>query len=231
LTTDADGVRRQATGPFIQKRGLKPLGEEFVALNGVFAPFVELTTGSRPGLALRGISSSAFLVFLHSTPAVAACIATAVERVVHLYKTLLEIRLAREQLESSGVTRDELAGVDAHANAHMEAGIAQLADELVEERAAPTLDEGRRNELRTEVRLSLNAIANRIDRRYHIDVRVGLPPEVEEGDEDGEDVPPEDPATAAAREEVRAKQEGLRYLNLSGSPILELPEGSPEDEQ
>jgi hypothetical protein len=54
---------------------------------------------------------------------------------------------------------------------------------------------------------------------------------VEEGDEDGEDVPPEDPATAAAREEVRAKQEGLRYLNLSGSPILELPEGSPEDEQ
>lgn len=211
---------------------LRPLGKEFVALNGVFSPFVELTSGSRPELTVRGISSSAFQIFLHSTPAAAACIAMAVERVVNLYKTLLEIRLARQQLADSGIAPEGLASVDAHANRHMEEGIEALGDELVDEYAVPALDEGRRNELRTEVKLSLNAIANRIDRRYHIDVRVGLPPEVEDDEDegDGDGGPPEDPETGAAREAVLARKDGLRYLNLSGSPILELPEGSPEEE-
>jgi hypothetical protein len=111
----------------------------------------------------------------------------------------------------------------------MEAGIVELANTLVEEHAAPTLDEGRRNELRIAITLSLNAIANRVDRSYHIDVRAGLPPEEDSG-EDDEAGPTEDPATVAAREAVLARQEGLRYMNLTGSPILELPEGSPEDE-
>jgi hypothetical protein len=113
----------------------------------------------------------------------------------------------------------------------MKDGIEQLTEELIDQHAAPTLDEGRRNELRKEIRDSLNAIANRIDRRYHIDVRAGLPPEPEdEDDEEGGPPPEEDPTTVAAREAVLSKREGMSYLNLTGSPILELPEGSPEEE-
>ncbi len=205
------------------KNELGPLAEEFVALRKILLPFVELTTGSRPDFEVRSLSSSEFQIFLDSPGAAAACIALAIERLVKLYEGVLNIRLARKQLEDTGMTGDQLTSVTEHADGHMEKGIGELVDELIEEFASTKIDEGRTHELRMELHLSLNGLANRIDRSFQVEVRTGLP-EPEEESEEGQEEAPE---VAAARQHAQAvleRQEALQFKKLEGSPILSLEE-------
>ena len=200
--------------------GLEALGDEFVDLQKLFGPFLEMGIGSRPPLRVRSISSSDFGVFVDVAPKVAALVAVAVERVVAVYKSLLEIRKLRQELSEQGVPDTELAGVDQHANNHMEAGISEVVDEML-----PATDsaDGRTHELRIELRLSLNGIANRIDHGYNIDVRAGPEPDsTDESDENG---------TAQAFQTIRNASPNLQFLNRSGQPILSLPEADSGPEE
>lgn len=148
---------------------LRSLGLEFVDLEKLVGPFAELATGRRPEVRVRSIASSDYGVFLDIAPQAAAFMAVAVERVVALYKQLLEIRRLRQEMSDQGVTEDGLSGIDAHANELMSAGIEELADELAD--STSVVDQHRSNELKIELRLSLNSIANKIDQGYSIDVR------------------------------------------------------------
>jgi len=196
---------------------------ELGRLNQTFGTFAELSTGSRPGFALRTISSSDLTVFLNLHPEIAACTSIVVERIIALYKKLLEIRLLRKQLADQGVSDSSLQGVDSHANEHMANGITKLTDELFEKHGERH-EEGRRNELRTDVTNALNQIANRIDRGYHIDIRVGPLEELtsEESETD------ERAALRDAIKTIRDNSERLQFLRPGGDPILTLPE-STED--
>lgn len=149
---------------------LGSLGLEFVDLEKLVGPFAELATGSRPEVRVRSIASSDYGVFLDIAPQAAAFMAVAVERVVALYKQLLEIRRLRQEMSDQGVTEDGVSGIDAHANELMSAGIEELADELAD--STSVVDQHRSNELKIELRLSLNSI----DQGYSIDVRA-QPPE------------------------------------------------------
>lgn len=199
---------------------LELLGSEFVELQRLLGPFLEIATGSRPPLTVRTISSSDFGVFLDIAPQAAAFVAVAVERLVALYKQLLEIRKLRQELADHGVPPERLDGIDDHANEHMATGIEAVVDELLaaREEASP----GRDNELRIELKLSLNAIANRIDRGYNIDVRAE-PEEHAPSDGEEEDAPGEGPDAVALRRIVEISPK-LRFINRSGEPILSLPE-------
>jgi len=212
---------------------LKPFARELIDLDRILLPFEELTTGERPDYEIRSISSSAFQIFLSSPGATVACIALTVERVVALYKQLLDIRLAHRQLKDSGVPKDTLGGIEEHASGHMASGIDTIVEELLTE-FGQHLDDGRRHELRKALKVSLNGIANRIDRGYYIEVRAGLLPPDEEGEDEDEG---EGGPTSEDRqyvEAISARQEGLRFMRLSGSSILSLPEADqdqPEGQQ
>lgn len=205
---------------------LKLLGSEFVELQRLLGPFLEIATGSRPPLTVRTISSSDFGVFLDMAPQAAAFVAVAVERLVALYKQLLEIRKLRQDLVDQGVPAERLDGIDDYANEHMAKGVEVVADKLLasREEASP----GRDNELRIELKLSLNAIANRIDRGYNIDVRAE-PEEREASDDEGDEAPTEGADGAALRRIVEISPK-LRFINRSGEPILSLPEPTNEVE-
>jgi len=170
------------------------------------------------------ISSTDFGVFIDVAPKAAMFVAVAVERVVALYKNLLEVRKLRQQMEDQGVPVDKLAGVDEHANLVMVEGIDTIAAEIVAD-AHLSLDAGRQNELKVEVRLSLNGIANRIDAGFNIDVRARVGPEQEEAEANG---------STDDAEVVRIIQNAspnLRFINRSGRPILSLHEGpGPEED-
>ena len=202
---------------------LSQLGDEFVELQKLLGPFFEIVTGSRPAVEVRAISSTDFGVFLEIAPEVAAFLAITVERVVALYKSLLEIRTLRQGLRDQGVPDASLTGVDEHANEHMTTGIAAAVDELVEERTG--IESGRRNELKTELRLALQAIANRIDKGYNIDVRAEDP---EASDEEDDSTSVDD--LAQAFRTIANVAPGLRFINRSGQPILSLPEAAPSDD-
>lgn len=150
-----------------------------------------------------------------------------------MYKNILEIREARQRLNEAGVPDEALAAVDDHANQAMAQRNESLAEELVNDLpVSPSLDEGRRNELTIEIRLSLNAIANRLDKGYDIDVRAPEPPPESEDadDEDGEPASPDEQAQYEFQRQIRQISPHLRSERPVGASILSLPETSEGDE-
>lgn len=202
------------------------LGQEFVNLERIILPFVELATGSRPPLDVKTISSSDFGVILAVGGFAAATIAKAVSEVMDLYLKLLAIKEARAKLKELEVPDEHLAGTEKYVNGVMRSGIDAAAAALVASDAHTSLDPGRRNELEMELKLSMNAIANRIDRGYHIEVRVKpLPLTAGDGDED-------EPAASGVDlnrhiETVQITNPKMRFFEPPGTPILELPEADP----
>jgi hypothetical protein len=216
-------IPREAVG-----NELKELGREFVKLQSTLNPFLELAEGSRPKLEVRSISSSAFQAFLLASPGLALLLAKTVESLITSYEKILSIRDARQQLKQSAVPDAVLAGLGKYVTELMEAEIEKLAAELVAELRKKNDD--RANELETELKRSLRELANRIDRGYNIDVRAGELPEPEVDEEGNLDLVAQDPELTKAVKTVTEKQRRLRFMNLSGKPILELPEGPGENE-
>ena len=199
---------------------LNELGEEFKELNEILLPFAELATGGRPHFVVRSISSTDFGVFLHSAPGVAACIAAAAERIIAAYKSLLEIRTLRSGLAKEGLAKDALEGVDAHAEKVMKNAIGPMVNELVKEYGGH-VDPHRINELKTELTKSANAIANRIDRGYNIEIRAVPPPAEDAGDGEASEENPDGKAEYFAT--IGAAQENLKFIHQDGTPMLCLP--------
>ena len=90
---------------------------------------------------------------------------------------------------------------------------------------ASGIEKGRRNELRKDLTVSLNSMANRIDRGYNIEIRVEEigPPSDEE---DEKSMSAEERKRRDIVEKIRAKQENLKFANVTGQPILTLPEST-----
>ncbi len=206
------------------KDELELLGEEFTRLNRILGPFLELATGTREPVKVRAISSSAFAAFLESTPTLVLMVAGAVERIIAGYKSVLEIKKLRNDLEKAGASDKSLKSLQADAEGSMEKTIGTLVTELLKE--AKSIEPGRNNELRTELKISLEGIANRIDAGASVEVRVGeLPPPSDDEDQ------PESAAEKQRRrtvDQILEKQEQLKFTNTTGKPILQLNESSTE---
>ena len=202
---------------------LPDLGREFVQLQKIVGPFLEAATGSREPLKVNAISSSDFGVFLDVAPEAGAFIAVAVERVIALYKNLLEIRRIRQELALYGVPDESAAGVEAHANTVMSDGIRDFAETV--ELPGAGADEGRANELRLEIRLSMNAIANRIDLGYNIDVRASQT-DVDEADAQSES----ENSHAESLAKIIDLTPRLKFINPIGKPLLHLEESPSSNE-
>ncbi len=185
---------------------------ELEELSFVLNTFSEVATGHPDNLAIRTISSSDLLVYLNAGIPFAAMVAVAIERIVALYKNLLEVRKLQMEIERQGITK-AAKDVEEHANDLMENGIKQLSPEIVNEFYKGN-DSGRKNELRTAVKVSLTMLASRIDRGYNFEVRckplAAGKPEKEE--------------TKKAIAAIQAATANMQFLKLDGKPILKLPE-------
>ncbi len=205
---------------------LSEFANDLGELNEIFGSFSELTTGTRPGFEIRSISSSDLNVFLGMHPVVVAGIAVAVERVVALYKQILEIRKLHGELKNQGVPNKELKGVLNHANNMMKEEIEKLIPELLD-KYYDNKDKARRNELTTELRFSLNKIAKRIDKGYSVEVRVQPLSEKEQAAGKGEQASKD----AEHIQVILAASKNLEFLRLEGEPILTLPESQDSAEE
>jgi len=204
---------------------LSNLGDEFQDLDQILGVFDELATGSRSGFKVRTISSTDFSVFLDSTHAVCACLAVALERLIALYKQLLEIRKLRAELEKQGVKELELAGVSAHAENKMSDGIDGIVHEMMTEyKKNPERDK----ELTIELRRSLKRLAGRIDRGFNLEVRMRELPE------EASRSPADQAAAAKASSDfnrIKAASKTLKFLKVEGDPILSLGQETNAQQQ
>lgn len=205
--------------------GLEELGSEFVELKQIIGPFSELAGENRPEIEVRSISSSEFQVFLIAAAPIAASFAYALEKLTSAYERIVHIRLMNKELaEKDNVPDDVLGPLSSYASGLIQAEIEKIVEEVV---ARSTLDdEARLNELRTDLKLQLNALAERIDHGYNVEVRTGELPEPEEDDEDE----PLDSVTREAVETVLEAQKSIQYMNSTGKPILHLEGGGSGDD-
>lgn len=197
---------------------LDEFADELREIDFIFATFSEVVTTKRDSFEIRSVSSSDLTVYLNVLPPITACIAFAVERVIRTYKTLMEIRKLHADLRKQGVPEDQLKGVEGHANGLMEDGIEKVVGEIVEKYC--NVSGNRRNELKNGLRISLNKLANRIDRGYNIEIRVEPMNPPAEGEEPSEE-------EKAARQHIATIQEkagALEFMRLEDKPILSLPE-------
>ena len=214
-------IPRLAVGNQVER-----LGREFIEIERLLGPFMELGNGSRSPLTISEISSSDLGIAIDIAPAAAALFAVGAERVLAAYKQILEIRRLRQELSEHGVDEAGLEGVDAHANASMGSAIESATDDLIARSSG--IAEYRQNELRLELRASLNSVANRIDRGYNIDVRATE--QVPSDEEGGNGSDSGDAGDAAALRLIIETSPGLRFIERTGEPILALPEASVGDE-
>ena len=186
---------------------------------------MELTGEGRPDLEVRSISSSGFQIFLLALPGLALTIAKVLESLLTSYERIRKIRDEVTSLEEADVPPEAMEGLVAYANERMTLDIDALTNELLEQ-ATAQLPDGRPFELKMDVKHSIRKLAKRIDEGYSIEVRSFTPHENDD-DEAPEGVTEHD--VRAARE-ITERQPRMRTMNLTGRPILELPEGDEEDE-
>ncbi len=207
------------------KDNLKAFGAELIEIEKSLLVFSELATGKREPLEIRQISSSELSVFLDYIPEIGACIAIAVERIVALYKQLLEIKKLKKDLVAQEVPEDKLTGIEEYAASIVSPKLDELANDLME-KYGDHLDPARKNEVSIEVRRSLNKIANRIDRGFNIELRVS-----EQAQDEEEEVTEDAQTQAAARQQILDSASSIEYLEQVGEPVLFLPENSNETEE
>lgn len=143
-----------------------------------------------------------------------------------MYKQLLEIKKLKKELVAQDVPEEKLAGIDVHAAAIVSPKLDELANELME-KYGDHLDPSRKNEVSTEVRHSLNKLANRIDRGFNIELRVSPPEEAAASDD--EEVEPD--SADVARNQILESASKIQHLRQTGEPVLFLPEKDSEDEK
>lgn len=209
---------------------LGELGREFVELERIFLPFIELTTGSRPAVEVRSIASSQFAVYLATGATSALAIAKAVDQLLGIYERIINIRKAKAEVDAlRGELNDEVVDkaiepLEEQAEAVLNDGIDDLAAELTREFAASVLPPGRENELQVEITHSLRSIAGRIDHGYNVSVRTSVLPAPGEDEEESE----EDARVRAASQEVESRRERMQFMNRTGESILELTDGESQ---
>ncbi len=201
------------------------LGEFAKELNElcfVFKTFSEIATGKPDEFKIKTLSSSELMVYLEMIPRVAACVAVAVERIIALYKKLLEIRKLKSDLENEGVPKGKTKSIEEHADGMMQVGIDKISKDIAKQFCRNS-DESRKNELGNQLRIALNKIANRIDAGYNIEVRVEPLEESE-----GEDETKRDQDTTKNISLIQKASKTLQFMKLEGAPLLHLPEKATE---
>lgn len=194
--------------------------DELKEFGFILNTFAEVVTGKKDDLSIRTISSSDLLIYLQAAAPYAAFVAICIERVVALYKNLLEIRKLRQDLFKQGVPDEAVSGIENHANRLMEEGINEIAEEMVNQYHNKE-DNGRKNELINAVGISLNKIANRIDQGFNIEVRVA-PITIPDGEEKEKDSENEELLQAITK--IQSATANMQFMKLEGPPILRLPE-------
>lgn len=194
------------------KNDLGKLGEEIKELTFIFNNYSELITGKKESFQIRNLSTSDPLITVATITAIAAGIAKTVGWLIDNYKKLLEIKKLKAELKNQGLSEENLQGISDHSNGFMEKAIENIIVKISKEYNGSS-DKNRKNELLNGVRISLNKIANRIDRGFNFEVRI----EPIKSDET-------DKKETKETKEIQVASKNLQFMKLSGQPILKLPE-------
>lgn len=168
----------------------------------VFKTLTELTTGSSDDTEINFVNNGSLEFFIDNGPHIAACLAFAVERIIALYKKIIEIRSAKEKLKELGVSIGEQREIEKQEKDILNKGIESIASDIVKTFAKKQIDAGRVNELKVAMKGHVTYIVKCIGGGMVIEIN---PPEISE--------PIEAKETDTDAEKIEAKKLKDEYDN------------------
>ncbi len=198
---------------------LSSFSKEVQELNFILGTFSEVIEGKKGNFDIKTISSSDFLLYVIIGLQVADTLSNAIEKIINNYKTILEIKVLRNQLKEKGVPETATKEIEEHANSSMENLIRQIASEVISQYHLKD-EVARKNELENATVIALNKIANRIDKGFNLEVRVEPLPAATEKEKT--DTNHQEKLLRISN--IQKQSRTLQYINTIGEPILQLSE-------
>jgi len=194
---------------------LDQLKDEARGFDRALRAFSEVAGESVESPKLRVISSSWFEFFMVSGPAAAFLIAGTIEKIVNLYKSKLEIEKLRMELGKQKVPEGSMQPLKEHEDQLVEKGLSELAESFLEKNYKGPV--GRKNELRTALRMSMHFLADKIDHGVSIEVAVRKlePPKRKRGKKESQ-------AEAKEMKAYKEQKKMAETANRLGSAVAEL---------
>ncbi len=202
---------------FVENK-LSELKNEIAELNFILNNLSEAVTGEKQEYKVKTISSSDFLLYVIIGLQVADVLTNATERILNIYKGILDIKQLRNELKKKGIPASKTKSIETHANGMMKSEIKAIVKEVMDEHYEG--DNGRKNELQNGLTISLNKLANRIDKGFDVEIRVEPLPEPEEDVEPSQDYEQKSELIKSIQKSARK----IEFLDTGGESILKLPE-------
>jgi len=175
-------------------------------------------------LTLRSLASSDYGIFLEVGPAVVAFTVLTIERMMAFYKTILEIRVLRDQLKQRDTPEAVLAAIEEDLQKRLKDVAKKALAEALKE-FKPKSEAGRTNELKTLAASNFTKLMERLDKDYDLDGRIGHAEKA-----------PDDPEQKAEHERLIATDQKVRRSiklirkQIRESKNLKALEYKPDDE-
>lgn len=166
---------------------LSELSAEFDKIDKLARAISEIVASADYDPKVRTISSSWWQIFLDLTVVEISAWVFAIERIVALLKSNLEIKLLNKQLGDKNLPDDIVKRIDDAVKERVKQGIHQLASDLRQQHGK-TDDDLRMNELETQLRQGLTYLTNRLNQGAQIEINIAIPhrptePTADEGKE------------------------------------------------
>lgn len=188
---------------------LPDLSKEFDKMSSLVRAVNELTGQPDYDSRVITISSSWWQVFLDVPIDQVALWVVAIERIVNLFKSNLEIKNLQKQLSDKNIPESILKAISDEVDKKVASELEQISSDLVQ-RFGKIEDGGRRNEIETQLRYGLHYLARRMNQGAQVELNVGLPEEPKDPDpKEGETI---DPAILTANQQLRERLVNLRAL-------------------
>lgn len=197
---------------------LKDLTNEFGELNKLLRAVNELVAAEDYDPRVLTISSSWWQVFLDLDPNQILVWVLAIERIVGLFKSNLEIKNLQQQLNDKKMPKQITDLIEKEVEKRVSTELKNLAAEIRRDYAKID-DAARLNEIETQLRQGLIYLAKRMNQGAHVEINVGIPDEPTPPKPDAEAAEPSEEfqqTLVQARERI-AKLRDLRDRARSAS--------------
>ena len=212
---------------------LEYFSKDLKNLNREFQHFNELVTGEAGNFRIRSLASTDYSVFLQFIPETAQTVVSTIALLLLGYEKLLDIRKKRADLEKDKAPVALIDEMDKWAEDLMSEKIDQITDGLMEQFKDVDRADGRANELKGHVKLSVKQLAGRIDVGYHFSARIGEVAEPSEEEVEDEDIAAEFERKTNIVENIKTNASALDYQVMDEDPVLPLswqPSSGDRDE-
>jgi len=165
---------------------LSDLAAESKDWHQIFSTISEVFDPDRPNVSINGIGTASWIFYLTATPLVLLGISISLRRVNQIPSELIKMKqLAKQLLEIKAPTLE----IEKHIENKLASDLEMIADELVESNYKGD-DEGRKNELKTAMNITLKNLVKKISTGSKINLQ--LEDKEKPGIQNEEDISPDE---------------------------------------